>query len=339
MSEQKKGLWGYEALFDVEELTELEKRVWQATRSEIRVGRMGYRTKTIKSGDVLEVEVYPIWGRIQERQAREARSKVSPERIRKHNLAAAKRKLVRLVNTNFGPQDIHLSLTYNGTPPSFEQVQKDVHNFLRRVKRLRKKRGLSELKAIYSVEGGEDGEGPRGHAHIIMNGGISREELEELWAKGYANADRLQPNEQGLAAVARYIVKSHREKNRRMWSCTKNLKKPKESISDTKLSNRRVKTLALDLPAVGKEILEKLFAGYRYVELNVRWSDYVDGCFIRAQMIREGGEKEARHGKAKAVPGTGRGVPLVPTGGRAGDGLQRLPGQPVGAGDVPESQG
>ena len=339
MSEQKKGLWGYEALFDVEELTELEKRVWQATRSEIRVGRMGYRTKTIKSGDVLEVEVYPIWGRGQEKQAREAKEKLSPERIRKHNLAAAKRKLVRLMNNNFTSQDIHLTLTYNGTPPSFEQGKKDIRNFLRRVQRLRKKRGLPDLMFIYTIEGGEGEGGARLHMHVILSGGISREELEQLWAKGRANADRLQPDDQGLAAVAMYIVKSKREKYSRMWSCSKNLKKPKESVSDTKLSNRRVKTLALDLPAVGKEILEKLFAGYRYVELNVRWSDYVDGCFIRAQMIRDVSVKEARHGKAKAVPGTGRGVPVVPAGGGAGDGLQRLPGQPVGAGDVPKPQG
>jgi hypothetical protein len=74
-----------------------------------------------------------------------------------------------------------------------------------------------------------------------------------------------------------------------MWMSSKNLKQPKVSVSDTKLSNRRVKSLALDLPAVGKEILEKLYRGYRYVDLSVRFSDQVDGCFIRAQLIREGG--------------------------------------------------
>lgn len=279
--------WDYEALFDVAELTELEKRVWQAKRSDIRVGRMGYRTKTIKSGDVVEVEVYPIWGRAQENQARKARAKISPERMRKHNQAAARRRLVRLVNANFGPKDIHLTLTYSGNPPSFEQAQRDIRNFLRRVRRIRERCGLPELLYIYVLEDNEDGTKKRLHAHLILSGGISREELEGLWRKGYANADRLQPNEEGLAAVARYITKS--QKGRRMWTSSKNLKQPKVSVSDTKLSNRRVKSLALDLPAVGKEILEKLYRGYRYVDLSVRFSDQVDGCFIRAQLIREGG--------------------------------------------------
>ena len=155
-------------------------------------------------------------------------------------------------------------------------------NFLAAVKRSRTKKGLPELKYIYVIEDDEDGIKKRIHVHILMSGGMSREELEELWAKGYANADRLQPDERGLEAVARYLVKSQR--NRRKWCSSKNLKKPDVRVSDCKLSNAKVKKIARNLPNEAKDIMRRAYPGYEFVECKVKFSDQVDGCYIRALM-------------------------------------------------------
>lgn len=284
--------WEYEALFDVAEATELEQRLWQTMPSAIRVGSMGYRTKTTKAGKRLEVDVYPLFGYMDRRKANRAMTQATPETMRRVNLANAKRKIIQLADANFDEKDIHLTLTYEN-PPTYMQCQKDVVNFLRAVKRRREKRGLPELKYIYVIEDNEDGVKKRIHIHILMNGGMERDEIDALWAKGYANTDRLQPNERGLEEIARYLVKS--QKNRRKWCCSKNLKKPQVRVSDCKLSNSKVKRIARDLPNEAKGILRKAYPGYEYVECKVKFSDQVDGCYIRALMRKiEGGEKHGR---------------------------------------------
>ena len=286
--------WEYEALFDIAPgksggLLSGEwdsQGYWRDNPTEIRVGRMGYRTRTIKAGPRLEVEIYPIFGREDKGRLRAARQNVTPEKMQRLNEERSKRKLVQLADANFTEKDIHLTLTYRQAP-KYDEAQKDVKNFLRTVKRKREQRGMSELKYIYTIEGDDDGTRERIHVHMLMSGGMSREELEEIWARGYANADRLQPNENGLEAIARYITKQ--QKNRRKWCRSRNLKRVKQRTSDCKVSNARVKRLALDLPNEAKGIMEKLYPGYMHVNTVLRYSDVVDGAYIRCVMRKQPG--------------------------------------------------
>lgn len=289
--------WEFEVLFDINAEGsgtlmdgEWADGYWQDIPSEIRVGKMGYRTRTVKAGPRLEVEIYPIFGREKTRKTRAARKNVTPEVVQRCNEERAKRKLTQLIDANFDENDIHLTLTYVGQPPKYEQAQKDVKNFLRVVKRKRQAAGLPPLKYIYTIEGNDDGTRERIHVHIIMSGGIDRIQLEEIWGKGYANADHLQPNENGLEALARYITKQQR--NRRRWARSKNLKRPKQRTSDTKVSNARVKRLAMDFPNSAKEIMEKLYPDYTHVRTMMRYSDVVDGAYIRCVMRRKPGGKK-----------------------------------------------
>lgn len=77
---------------------------------------------------------------------------------------------------------------------------------------------------------------------------------------------------------------------------SRNLKKPKQRTSDTKVSNGRVKRLAHDFPNSAKGIMEKLFPGYGHVQTIMRYSDIVDGVYIRAVMrkIPKGGARSDR---------------------------------------------
>lgn len=294
--------YAWEALFDVEGLTALEKSMepWKPMRSDIRVGKMGYRTKTTKAGRMLEFDIYPIFGREQEKQARRAMMQVTPERMRQVNLYNARRRIVQLANANFDERDLHLTLTY-AQAPDYAQAQKDVRNFLARLRRLRRKAKLPELKYIYAIEDNQAGRKTRLHVHMLLSGGISREAIEALWAKGYANADRLQPDENGLAAIARYIIKqgdSGETRGRRRWCASRNLRKPQVRVSDTKLSNSRVKRLARELPQEAREVLRRVYPGYEYVALEVHFSDRVDGVYIRGTMRRI--EREGSNGRKRA---------------------------------------
>ncbi len=293
--------WEFEDLFDVSAEKsgslmdgEWDNGYWRDMPTEIRVGRMGYRTRTIKAGPRLEVEIFPIFGREDAGKARAAKTNQTPEKVQRNNDERSKRKLIQLIDANFDEKDIHLTLTYMGTPPAYEQAQTDVKNFLRTVKRKREKSGLDPLKYIYTIEDNEDGARKRIHVHMVMSGGIDRQELESIWGKGYANADHLQPNENGLEALARYITKQ--QKNRRKWARSRNLKKPKQRTSDTKVSNARVKRLATDFPNSAKEIMEKLYPAYTHVQTFMRYSDLVDGAYIRCVMRRKpgGGSKDDR---------------------------------------------
>ena len=286
--------WEFEALFDVEPRRNGslldggwdEDGYWRDQPTEIRVGQMGYRARTIKAGKRLEVEIYPIFGREDAGRLRAAKRNVTPEKVQRLNDERSRRKLVRLADANFTDQDIHLTLTYS-TAPKYEQAQRDVKNFLRTVKRKREQRGMSPLKYIYTIEGDDDGTRERIHVHMLMSGGVDREELETIWGKGYANADRLQPNENGLEAIARYITKQ--QKNRRKWCRSKNLTRPKQRTSDSKVSNARVKRLALDFPNAAKGIMERLYPGYMHVNTTLRFNDAVDGAYIRCVMRKQPG--------------------------------------------------
>ena len=300
--------WEYEGLFDAMPATGAEDLLAEYWRDEVtatRIGSMGYRTRTIKAGSRLEAEVYPIFGRSQEQAAWRGKLNLTRERQKQLNTKRAKRRLTLMVEANFRTdEDIHVTLTYAGEEPTMKRCRADVRNFLNRVKRQRVKRGMSELKYIYAIGHDKD---QRIHVHCLMNGGIGRDELEKIWKKGYANTIRLQAQGGGLQGMANYLYRQNekaRDNGERdgfhMWSGSRNLKKPKQHTSDTKLSNRKVRKIALSFGAVGREILERTYPGYRLEHCEILFSDVVDGVYIRAVMRRE--EEHEQKTKNQAGP-------------------------------------
>lgn len=204
------------------------------------------REKKIYCGEeYLEVDIFNYTQTEEEKARSGERSKKEVESTPKQvdwNDINSRRRFLQLVHTNFGEGDIHVSLTYtNGNlPPTVEGAEREEKNFLRRVAYARKKKGLSPLKyiSIPVCTYKKDGVTPaRIHHHIILNGGLDRDEIEDLWRKrkkkgqkkgdkiGYANADRLQPEENGLAALCEYLSKQTGGKKR--WNPSQNLEKPK----------------------------------------------------------------------------------------------------------------
>ena len=293
--------WEFEGLFDqvIEGGPEEQMSFWRSIPSDIRVGKMGYRTRTTKAGPRLEAEIYPMYGREKTGRLRAEKKNMTPEKVARLNRERSERHFILLVDGNFSEEDIHLTLTYKGETPDYKRAKMDVRNFIDRVKRLRSKLGMEPGKYAGAIEGGADGTRERIHVHIVMNGGIDRETLETIWAKGYANADRLRPDENGLEAVARYIIKQSRtgkEKFKKRWFASRNLKQPKTRTSDTKVTNAKVRKIAGDMLNEARAIMEKVYPGYEFTKCAVHGSDVVDGVYIRVVMRERKGRGAMRGG-------------------------------------------
>lgn len=277
----------YEYLFDIEGAIEGTPR---AAREALRSDEISnYRTRTIIAGQMLEVEAYPIWRT--QTETRKAKAHESREAQKNLNAKNARKRLTRKINANFTDEDLCVTLTYAGDPPEEKQARKDMQNYIRRVRNWRKRRGMSELKYVYVIEYEDEGKKRRIHHHVIMSG-MDRDAAESLWGKGWANTKRLQPDEHGLEAIARYIIKNPRGNKR--WCASRNLIEPREYVADKKLSKRQAERIAQGLEESSRAIFERFHPRYEYVDCTVKRSEFVAGAYIYARMRERVGKRGVR---------------------------------------------
>ena len=268
------------------------------------------RARTTKAGQMLYVAAYPVWDTQHTAQARAALKKVkqasgSTEAQRRLNAKNAQRKLVQLINANFGAGDLLVTCTYKPgcEPVDDDQAHKAMVNMMSRLKRLYRKAGIEHPKYVYVTEITESAKrGRRYHHHMILEGGISREDVEQAWSKthgGICNTRRAQQQPEGLTGFAKYISKQvngdkrQQIATRRRWCASKNLEQPVTTTADKKISRRRAEKIAQSVeqdPRRAYEALEQLHPGYRVIELEVRTSSYVSGAYIYATLTRDTGE-------------------------------------------------
>ena len=220
------------------------------------------------------------------RGKRSKKVKESEPKQKNLNDKNARRYLVQLGNLNFAHDKtaLNISNTYSNKnlPQTIEEAEREITNYLRRVQYRREKEGLPPLKylLVTAYSTGEDGQTlVRIHHHIIMNGGLPREMVEDMWTHervnwkkwkedpayreniehiGYVNADRLQADENGIAALCTYFVKQPGGKKR--WSSSQNLERPTSRPNDSRYSYRQVEKLAKARPS--REFWEKQYPGW-----------------------------------------------------------------------------
>jgi hypothetical protein len=246
-----------------------------------------YRVKTIKSGAVCECEVFPIWNTVE--QPKSAKGNSTRKAQRDLNRRNSIKKCTRLADTNFTPNDCHITLTYDpkyGLPDE-AQARRDIRNYLRRA-RIQAARDGRELKYIYVIEYfSGDGRRTQVHHHVLL-AGLDRNEAERLWTKGRRNADQLQPDNGTLEPLIRYILKSPQSgKGAKRWQGSKNLKKPIMTVADTKITKRQAERLADDIDTAGVHIFGAQFPTYKIDEIAMRRSDFVSGayCYVKMHKI------------------------------------------------------
>ena len=250
------------------------------------------REKKTDCAEYREVDIIPRTEKAEEatRGKRGKRRKAKKPKQNALNDKNAKRYLVQLGNGNFHVGDLHTSCTYSvdNLPGTVEEAEKIVGNYLRRIAYRRQKLGLEPLKYILVTEYkfSKDGQQlKRIHHHIIMNGGMDRDEVEMMWTAqrvnwkkadspdkteaaayrdsvekmGWVNADRLQMNENGIEGLCKYIIKDPQGKKR--YSSSRNLAEPQEKCNDFKYSKAKVEQLAKSADG-GLSEFQKIYADY-----------------------------------------------------------------------------
>lgn len=255
----------------------------------IPVGMMGYRRRTTESGPRIDADIFPVFGVGQKKALRRARRQQTSKAQQIANNERSRLKLIQLVEANFTEKDLSIGLDYAGKEPEPEKVDRDLKTFFEKVRRKRRKEGLPELKYIVAIGGDEmpskGYSGKRPHVHVIMNGGIDRDDLEKMWKHGRANCDRLQPRDEGLGGISVYFTKQMQDrppkKGVKKYRTSKNLIHPEPKGRDVKIANSRVRRIAYDFENQAKNVMEKLYPGYVLQQCSVRYSDVVPGVYIK----------------------------------------------------------
>jgi hypothetical protein len=141
----------------------------------------------------------------------------------------------------------------------------------------------------------DDGKPTRIHHHIIMDGRLDREAIEDTWRMrrrkgekegrpmGTINVDRLQPDEYGLEALSMYLTKGLTGHKR--WHPSQNLKKPVVKKNDYKWSRKKLMKMADQTDC--HELWEKLYPGYKVSKCSSTYGDEL-GWAINIRMHRKG---------------------------------------------------
>lgn len=285
----------------------------------VELGRSFMREKKVDCGKYREADIIPRTetGDKAAKGKRGKRKKVTEPKQKDLNEKNAKRYLVQLGNGNFGAGDLHVSCTYDKDhlPGSIEEAEKIVNNYLRRIAYRRGRLGMDPLKYILVTEYKFDKDGQmikRVHHHIIMNGGLSRDDVELMWSNdrinwnkaaqdpeyregirqmGWVNADRIQTNENGIEALCKYIIKDPQGKKR--WSSSRNLVRPVElPPADYKYTKKQIEKLAKS-DDCGKEFFTKQFTGYEIREITPVYYEET-GWHIYLKMWKKPGKKKGK---------------------------------------------
>ena len=227
------------------------------------------REKRIYCGpDHLEVDIYPITqNQLNKKGKRSKKKKESLPKQKRLNEKRARKRIRQITNTNFNEKDYLATLTHKKPPKTVGEALKERQKFLDRAKYHMAKLGLV-LKYIAVTEFGGTEDNPTNiHHHIIINGGLTRDELEDLWSSGRgknrepigrANVRRLQPDKMGLAGLAEYITK--RPEGKKRWTCSQNLERPESRENDHKYKRSQI------IKAAMNNEYSKILANYKDYE-------------------------------------------------------------------------
>lgn len=253
-------------------------------------------------GPMLDVDIFTVKKTARQRKAR---SKPTSETQAKLNQKNSEKKLRRILHLNFAAGcDLELHLTFDrmSLPADDETHEREVRNFIRRLKRLYHKKGAEELKYIV-ILGGRSGERRR-HAHLTISGSdkVRRSEIQALWKLGVANADILQDKDDKMfVPLSRYISGSRQtdrslpdSRGQKRWWGSRNLQQPKAEERTGYLSQRMVRDIAFG-GCLDVETVERIYPGCRVVDYEVSESDIFGGIYLNI-LLRQQDNKPLKGG-------------------------------------------
>lgn len=279
--------YDYEAAYQHQADMEDEYTVQQMLKGKSK--KTIYATKEIRSGEQLEVEIYPEFTKQQEKEIpTEGMKKKQRQAQRNLNEKNSRKQCERIINANFGDRDIWATFTYTDDemPDTMEQAERDMKNYIRRLNYQRKKQGLKNVRYVYVTECSDKG---RFHHHIVLDGDMSMDTVEETWKLGRRNqVRRLDKDENGLTGMAKYITKEKKAKSQKKWKASKGLKQPEEKVNHYKFRKKDVDEVIRNHNCL-KDKLLKWYGqeGYIYTSQEIRYNDFNGRYYIYARMRKQ----------------------------------------------------
>ena len=239
--------------------------------------RCFYREKRYYSGNYLEIDIYPVFGRAGQRRSKYKPTSECQKRLNRKN---AEMKLTRLLNANFTETDYKIDLTYreDKLPVDDDAALRELRNFLRRLKRFRIKEGLSPLKYVAVTEkGARTG---RYHHHLVISGDVGMKDLKRLWGRGFITCELLEFNQDGVEGLARYLVKQ--PIGSKFYQASKNLIQPEVETRDAVFSQKTVNAMAK--VSGDAAMWEGIYEGYTFVSAQPFMNGYNRHNYITVRM-------------------------------------------------------
>ena len=271
--------YDYERAYDIQSSMLSESQIERALKD----GKIKsiYATKSIYSGTQLEVEIFPEFTK---RCMIPVAGKRKPTKEEMQNLndKNARKKVIRLLNTNF-KTGWWITLDYMNKylPQSIEEALKDVQNYFRRVNRKLKKLGKERAKYLYVTEW-EEGE-IRCHHHFVIDCELTLGDLNKLWTKGKRTELRpIDYDENGVTGMAKYVTKKPRGKRR--WNTSKgNLKQPTIRKNHSTFKRKHARAMKEDFSVI-ERMLKQEYKGYVFKDAQVFVNQVNAGIYIYAQL-------------------------------------------------------
>ena len=248
---------------------------------------LAYRTKTITSGLVREVECYPVV--LCDRSERMKHTLKTKAQMKINNLNNQRKRLERTLNTNFSEDDYFITVT-NQVAVDEAEMRRRLHNYLQALRRLAAKEG-KKLKYVYVIEWTQTERGLNWHAHMVVGRIADRDTVEKKWKYGRTDCDRLQLLEGTFNGMAAYLLKNRNRVTAtggKLYVCSQGLREPVVTISDKKMTRgRAAKVIKAARMDEQKRMMEQKNPGWRCRSVEVHFSDVFEGAYIYAQMTRD----------------------------------------------------
>lgn len=241
------------------------------------------------AGPYMEVDFLPYRRKVRH-GGRGKRSKPTTEAQKHLNQKARERKAYMWLHENFSSSDYEFTATYtqSNLPEDNERAQKNVRNFILRLKRLYKKHNV-EFKGWFVIQKSSTG---RYHHHMVISGGVPREAIEQAWGLGLCNCNRLQFTEQGITALAKYITRDAKPDedggdNRctyKTFTHTRNLKPPPEP--EVKQVSRKIFNNLWD-DFNNRKLFEERYKDYFFVEAERKDNSEFGERYLTVKLCRK----------------------------------------------------
>jgi len=200
--------------------------------------------RTLRSGKVIEKSQFFVGTRKPRADRRKGSSSAARMDV---NMNLAVRRFARILNCNFDPDDILITLTYSDEhlPADYKEADRLIGLFLRRLKRL----GVDARGVWLTADKDKRGNAERLHHHMIIKGDgiqmrrdgekliacVSGKKLEDIWGCGILHAEHLEQQDDYTPLAAYLVRQAVAVADAKKWHSSRGLEKPvieEEIITD-----------------------------------------------------------------------------------------------------------